>query len=140
MRGFADGWNRSDANAVAALFAEDADFVDVVGLWWHNRAGIERAYAYGLGTLFRDSTMTAGRVAVKYAGEGVAIVHVRWPLSGQLDQIGAPLDDRKTLRVFVAENRNGEWVVVAAQNTDVGPGSETMQARGGTLHAADYRS
>ncbi len=138
--GFADAWNRRDAGALAALFAEDADFVNVVGLWWHNRADIERAHDYGLSTFFRESTLKAGRIAVKYAGEGVAVVHVRWRLSGQLDQNGASLDDRQTVMVFVVEKRDGVWVAIAAQNTDVVPGAKTMQAQGGTLRAADYRA
>ena len=32
VHGFAEAWNRRDAAALAALFAEDADFVNVVGL------------------------------------------------------------------------------------------------------------
>lgn len=46
-RGFADAWNRGDALAIAALFVEDADFVNVVGLWWRNRRRIREAHAYG---------------------------------------------------------------------------------------------
>ena len=136
---FAEAWNNRDAVALAMLFADDADFVNVVGLWWHKRGDIERAHAYGLGTFFRESTLSAGRVAVKHVGDGVAVIHVRWRLSGQLDQRDAPLDDRRSIMVFVAERRDGRWVVIAAQNTDVVPGAETMQARRGGLRPADYR-
>ncbi len=139
VHAFADAWNRGNAGALAALFTEDADFVNVVGLWWHNRADIERAHAYGLGTFFKGSTLSAGRISVREAGTGVAVVHVRWRLSGQRDQDGSPLDDRRTVMVFVAEQRGAGWVVVAAQNTDIVPGTETMQARGETLRAVDYR-
>ncbi|GAA2538587.1 hypothetical protein GCM10009860_19140 [Microbacterium mitrae] len=36
-------WNAGDADALAALFADDAEFVNVVGLWWHDRASIREA-------------------------------------------------------------------------------------------------
>ena len=31
---FAKAWSKRDADAIADLFVEDADFVNVVGLWW----------------------------------------------------------------------------------------------------------
>jgi uncharacterized protein (TIGR02246 family) len=40
IHGWEDAWNRADADALAELFAEDAEFVNVVGLWWHDRANI----------------------------------------------------------------------------------------------------
>ena len=62
---FAAAWNRRDPDALAALFDEDAEFVNVTGLWWHNRADIRRAHAYGLATIFDRSTLTVGTVRVK---------------------------------------------------------------------------
>ena len=47
-RAFFDRWNDHDAEGIAALFAEDADFVNVVGLWWRNRRAIRKAHDYGL--------------------------------------------------------------------------------------------
>ena len=37
VRAFFDRWNAGDADGIGALFAEDADFVNVVGLWWRSR-------------------------------------------------------------------------------------------------------
>ena len=36
-RAFFDRWNDGDAYGIGALFVEDADFVNVVGLWWRSR-------------------------------------------------------------------------------------------------------
>ncbi|MGI9404804.1 MAG: SgcJ/EcaC family oxidoreductase [Hyphomicrobiaceae bacterium] len=136
---FAEAWNSNDATALAGLFAEDADFVNVVGLWWRTRDDIERAHAYGLSTFFKNAELSARRVAVRRIGDKVATVHVRWQLSGQTDRDGKPLDDRVAIMIFVAEQRNGVWVVVAAHNTDVIPGSETYAAKGDVREAIDYR-
>jgi uncharacterized protein (TIGR02246 family) len=43
---FARAWNKGDAGGIASLFTSDADFVNVVGLWWRSREEIERAHAY----------------------------------------------------------------------------------------------
>ena len=136
---FAEAWNSRDAAALAGLFADDADFVNVVGLWWRNRPDIERAHAYGLSTFFKESELSARRVEVRLLGDSVAVVHVRWRLSGQLDKDGTSLDDRLAVMVFVAEYRDHAWEVVAAHNTDIIPGSETYVARGNAREATDYR-
>ncbi|WP_171181285.1 SgcJ/EcaC family oxidoreductase [Ruegeria sp. HKCCD8929] len=136
---FAEAWNARDARALASLFAEDADFVNVVGLWWHNRDDIERAHAYGLSTFFRASMISARRVKVRWIGGDAAIVHTRWKLTGQIGKDGEMLDDRIAIMVFVAKLSDEGWTVLAAHNTDVVPGMETNAVTGETLTALDYR-
>ncbi len=50
-------WNRRNADRLAALFEADAEFVNVTGLWWHDREAIRRAHDYGLRTIFDQSTI-----------------------------------------------------------------------------------
>lgn len=71
---FAAAWNARDAAALAALFVEDADFVNVVGLWWHKRADIQRAHAYGLRVIFDQSSLRAGGIKVRLLGQDYAVV------------------------------------------------------------------
>src|SRR5690606_17141392 len=40
---FADAWNARDPDALASLFDEDAEFVNVTGRWWHDRAAVRSA-------------------------------------------------------------------------------------------------
>lgn len=42
---FVDAWNHRDPDALAALFDQDAEFVNVTGLWWHTRDEIRSAHA-----------------------------------------------------------------------------------------------
>jgi uncharacterized protein (TIGR02246 family) len=56
---FAETWNKRDPNALASLFEEDAEFVNVTGLWWHDRASIRDPHAYGLNTYIQH--LDAGR-------------------------------------------------------------------------------
>lgn len=136
---FAAAWQARDASALAAIFAEDADFVNVVGLWWRNREDIERAHNYGLTTFFKASELSARRVEVRRIGDIAATVHVRWRLNGQLGKDGSMLEERVSIMLFVAEQVAGGWQVVAAQNTDVVPGAETLVSTGSGLKPADYR-
>ena len=138
---FVEAWNHRDARALAALFDEDAEFVNVVGLWWHDRAAIERAHAYGLERIFPDSTLTLVRTTVKRLRDDVAVVHARMRLTGQtpIDGINAP-QARTTIFSFVVHRGESGWSCASAHNTDVVPGAETnVIDEAGRFRSADYR-
>lgn len=126
---FARAWNAADAAALAALFAEDADFVNVVGLWWEDRDSIRAAHDYGFHRIFPDSHMQVSGVKVRRLGEQAAMVHTRWRLSGQSlhsTQDGATSGTRGGVFSFVLQvQHDGGWLAVSAHNTDRVPGTET---------------
>ena len=135
---FAAAWAARDGAALAALFAPDADFVNVVGIWWEDRAAIERAHAYALGSFFAGTRLVPGRVKVRDLG-GVAVVHARIALTGQRAPDGSRAGARTTILTFVLHRAEGGWQAVSAQNTDVVPGAETMVAGADGLAPRDYR-
>jgi uncharacterized protein (TIGR02246 family) len=139
---FADAWNGRDAAAIAALFEENAEFVNVTGLWWHDREAIRKAHAYGLERIFSGSTLTVSETRVKQLSPEVAVVHARMHLEGQTPVGGvhrpAP---RWTLFSFVARRGPEGWLCASAHNTDIVPGMEThVRSEDGQLRAVDYRA
>jgi uncharacterized protein (TIGR02246 family) len=136
---FAAAWMARDADALAALFAGDADFVNVVGIWWEDRAAIRKAHAYGLSTFFAESRLAAGRVKLRRIGRDAAAVHCRFTLTGQRALDGSEAGRRAGILLFVMERRAEGWICIAAQNTDILPGAETQLAGPEGLTPADYR-
>lgn len=136
---FATAWADRDGRALAGLFAEDADFVNVVGLWWEDREAIARAHDYALKSFFAKSRLAVGRVKLRRIGSDVAVVQARVVLTGQIGRDGAEAGRRNTILTFVMERRADGWLCVAAQNTDIVPGAETFEARHGGLTPRDYR-
>ncbi len=129
----ADCWNGRDAEGFAALFAEDADFVNVVGLWWRKRRDIARAHAYGFERIFRHAEMEILEQRVRPLGEGHCVLHLRWRLSGQTTLEGEQAGVRQGVFILVAEQTDRGWQIVAAQNTDIIAGAETyISAESGT--------
>lgn len=135
---FRDAWMARDGDAIGRLFAEDADFVNVVGIWWEDRAAIARAHGYALGSFFVGTRLSVGRVKVRRLGD-TAVVHARVRLTGQTAPDGSEAGPRTTILVFVLAQRDNGWTCVAAQNTDVVPGAETQLAGPGGTAPADYR-
>lgn len=140
-RAFAEAWNRRDPDALAELFDEDAEFVNVVGIWWHDREAIRRAHAYGLARIFDRSTLRVGAVRVKRLSDDVAVVHARMRLEGQtpVGPVASP-QARTNIFSFVVRRTSDGWRCASAQNTDVVPGAETnLVDETGRLRHADYR-
>ena len=138
---FAEAWNKRDPDAIASLFEDDAEFVNVTGLWWHHRASIRKAHAYGLAGIFKQSTLTVDEVRVKPLSDAIAVVHARMTLSGQtpvgtVEQPGT----RANIFSFVVRRVDGTWVCASAHNTDVVPGMDTnVIDDDGTFRGANYR-
>ncbi len=72
---FAECWNRHDMNAFAEVFAPDAEFVNVVGLWWKGKDEIKRAHERTHATMFKNSRLTITEVSVRFLWRV-------WPLLG----------------------------------------------------------
>jgi uncharacterized protein (TIGR02246 family) len=138
---FVEAWNRRDADGIAFLFEKDAEFVNVTGLWWHDREAIRRAHAYGLSRIFSNSTLQLGLVRVKQLTADVAVVHARMRLTGQSPTRDVPQPGPRTnIFSFVVRHDGHSWRCVSAHNTDVMPGQETnIVDASGRLRAVDYR-
>jgi uncharacterized protein (TIGR02246 family) len=115
---FAKAWNNHDADALASLFDEDAEFVNVAGLCWHDRESIRKAHADGLERVFNRSTLEAGETRVKLVSPDVAVVHARMTVTCE-DPAGPAT--RTTVVSFVVHRAGEKWVCASAQNTDVVP-------------------
>jgi uncharacterized protein (TIGR02246 family) len=139
---FAEAWNRRDPDSLASLFEEDAEFVNVTGLWWHDRASIRKAHAYGLERIFNESTLSIDETRVRRLSEDVVVVHARMTLSGQspVGKIKRP-GSRTTVFSFVVRVVGDRWLCAATHNTDVVPKMETnVVDDDGAFRAANYES
>ncbi|MEM7549833.1 MAG: SgcJ/EcaC family oxidoreductase [Bacteroidota bacterium] len=138
---FIKAWNERDPDRLASLFTEDAEFVNVVGLWWHNRQDIWKAHDYGLKLIFNNSKLELRKSILKMVGDKVAVVHARMKLSGQTAAYGIdkPLS-RQNIFSFVMHRTSKGWVCVSAHNTDIVPGKETnLVDESRKMSAVDYR-
>jgi uncharacterized protein (TIGR02246 family) len=123
---FIEAWNNRDPNTLASIFDADAEFVNVTGLWWHDRESIRKAHAYGLEHIFDRSTLQLVRVKVKWLSDDIAVVHARMRLSGQTPVGGVSTPQtRQNIFSFVVHREPEGWRCASAHNTDVVPHMET---------------
>jgi uncharacterized protein (TIGR02246 family) len=116
---FIDSWNQHDMRRLAALFAEDADFVDVFGNWFKDRLAIEQALSQRHATVFKDSLFTQRDFAVRFVKPDLAIVHLVIELRGAIDRQGQRLPPGLGVITSVILSAAGRWQIIALQNTAV---------------------
>ena len=119
--GLTEAWNRHDMKAFAALFAEDADFVNVIGLWWRGRSEIQKEHEALHATRMKDSQLAVVETSIRFLRPDVAVVHARWHLTGETGLEGKPLPPRNGIMTLVTIKTGGTWLITTSQNTDIVP-------------------
>lgn len=139
---FVENWNRRRPDLMVEIFEEEADFINVVGLWWETRKDIFRAHDYGLKVIFKDSVLSIIKLKTKMLSETSAVVHAKMKLTGQTPIAGEKGGIRRTVFTFVIRKKeDGIWYAVSAQNTDIAGGAETyIRTDDGSLKPVDYRN
>ena len=111
-------WNRADSVAWADLFAEDADFVHILGGHFIGRPAIERGHRTIFDTIYKGSTNKFVVEKVRFLGDQAAIVFVFATLKLTTPGLPPQLNARPTM---VLQRQDGTWKIVAFQNTVVTP-------------------
>jgi len=114
-------WNAHDMKAFAELFRDDAEFVNVYGMWWTGRERIKAEHEATHATVFRQSRLSVNKIQVKFLRTDVASLHVLWDLTELALPNGQALPDRKGVLVYVLVKDAGEWRIAVGQNTDIAP-------------------
>lgn len=136
---FIESWNMKSAKKLASVFDEDAEFINVTGLWWHNRADIEKAHDYGFKVIFPDSELSLLYTRIKRISDSAAVVHAKMRLTGQSPKSKQKPSFRQTIFTFVLNKQKRGWTCASAHNTDIVPGTETNIIEEGTFKSVSYR-
>ena len=119
--GFTDSWNSHDMAQFASLFADDADFVNVVGMWWKNRQEIEKAHAYSHSTFFKNSRLSGQIAGLKFLRPDLATVHVLWNWSARSSPTAASASRARVSFSLLAANRTARGISVPRKTPTLSP-------------------
>ena len=120
-------WNAADAAGFAALFAEDADFIHILGGYYTGRAAIEAGHRMIFGTIYKGSTVRYSVERIRFLRPDVAIVFLRQFLQFREGGAASELEARPTV---IAEKADGKWQIVNLQNTRITEAGVATAERG----------
>lgn len=112
-------WGAGDAEAYAALFTEDADYVAFDGVNQKGRAGIIAGHKPLFERYLKGSRLTGELVSLRFLAPDVALAHAVGSIIDPGRQ--TPKSGRLSSQTLVAVKREGIWRFTAFHNTRVRP-------------------
>jgi uncharacterized protein (TIGR02246 family) len=123
LASFDEAFNRHDADAVAALFTEDAEFINVAGMWWRGKAEIRRGTAFVLANIFQNTTIQTDSVSVRFPTRDTAIAVIAQHTVGSFVlPDGTRIASTNNRLTYFLVNAAGRWLITGGQNTEIRPG------------------
>lgn len=113
--------NRKDWKAYADLFSDDADWINVVGMFWHGKDNLVRAHAAYGPTVFRNGGFFYSDMVIRRVAPDVAIVVVtEHSMNEGLAPDGVTkLPPGQGRLSFVVVKRKHAWKITLGHNTGV---------------------
>ena len=109
-------WNRHDSISLAAVFAEDANFIHIFGGQLDGRAAIEAAHRHIFETIYRGSHASFTLRSIRFLRPDVAVVFSRAHVKFKEGNETREIETRPTL---IVAKEQSNWQIVAFQNTRI---------------------
>jgi len=118
-------WNAYDSVSLAALFAEDANFIHIFGGQLDGRTAIEASHRIIFNTIYKGSHASFTLRSIRFVRPDVAVVFARAHVRFKEDNEVREIETRPTLIVV---KQQAKWQIVAFQNTKVSEVPTAAQA------------
>ncbi len=122
LKDFAEGWNVHDVKKFSKVFAEDADFTNVMGVSRHGRTAIEEMHEPLFKTIWAQSILQITKSKIRSIKPDVAAVDAWWNLDRLKSPDGGDRSPRNGLLNFVMTKYMNNWLITVMHNMDL-PGS-----------------
>jgi uncharacterized protein (TIGR02246 family) len=109
-------WNAYDSVGIAALFAEDANFIQIFGGQLDGRTAIEAAHRVIFNTIYRGSHASFMLRSIRFVRPDVAVVFARAHVKFKENNETREIETRPTLIVV---KEQAKWQIVTFQNTKI---------------------
>ncbi len=118
-------WNRYDSGGFAALFVEDANFIQIFGGQLDGRPAIEASHRHIFETIYRGSHASFVLRSIRFLRPDVALVFARAQVKFKEGNDACEIEARPTLIVAKEQDK---WQIVAFQNTKISEVPAAAQA------------
>lgn len=118
-------WNHYDSVSLAAVFAEDANFIHIFGGQLDGQAAIEAAHQNIFETLYKGSHASFLLRSIRFLRPDVAVVFARAHVKFKEGNEAREMEIHPTL---VAPKDQEKWQIVAFQNTKISEVPAAAQA------------
>jgi uncharacterized protein (TIGR02246 family) len=112
-------WNTHNMDSMGTLLTEDVDFVNVAGQWLKGKKEAVTTHKERHEAVFKESLWTTDSVTIKYVKSDLAIMHIGWGITGDVDPDGVARKPRHGLFTWVVTKENNKWSILAVHNVNI---------------------
>ena len=112
---FQEAWNKHDAKAIAAFWAEDGDLINPMGMVGMGRAEVEKVVAGDLAGFIRDGVSTFTVKHIRYVKSDVIVLYMTHEVGDGHAPDGSVIPTMKVMVAVTAMKKGGTWWWLAAR-------------------------
>jgi uncharacterized protein (TIGR02246 family) len=112
-------WNSHNMDSMGTMLTDDVDFINVAGTWFKGKTATVNDHKDSHSMMFKNSVLNIDSVSIRYVKSDLAIIHVGWGITGDLDPDGTPRNPRHGIFTWVAVKNNGRWLLLVVSNVNI---------------------
>ena len=112
-------WNDHNMDSMGTMLTEDVDFINVAGTWFKGKTATVNDHKDSHTMMFKNSVFSTDSVNIRYVKSDLAIIHVGWGITGDLNADGTPRTPRHGIFTWVAIKTKGRWLLLAVSNVNI---------------------
>jgi uncharacterized protein (TIGR02246 family) len=112
-------WNKHNYANLSSYATADADWVNIVGMWWKGRDAVQKAHQVYHERMFKNTPLTTETITVRFITPDVAIVHHLTKIGAFTTPSGHKAGNDQNLATLVFVKQRGKWLLTAGQNVPV---------------------
>lgn len=116
---FLTSWNKHDFSDMKNYMTADADWVNVVGMWWRGIGQVQFAHQAFHKTMFAQVRLSKVSVDIRFVTKDVAVVHWETRADGYTTPSGQQVPAGNNMALIVFVRRDGRWLMTAAENVNI---------------------
>jgi uncharacterized protein (TIGR02246 family) len=121
VTGYEEYWNRHEMAAASELFADDAHWVNIVGMYWPGKSAVVGAHERLHRTFFRTTEQELRDVSVRQIAPDVAVAVAHFQMGAFTPPDGVHRPAAGNRLSFTLAKRQGQWRIVHGHNTVIDP-------------------
>jgi uncharacterized protein (TIGR02246 family) len=121
-------WNHHDVSAMVRTYAPDSDAINLAGEWFKGRDAFEKSLQELHSGKTAASVWQAGDIQIKFLTPAIALVHVYVESHGDKNPDGTAMAPRRVILTRVEVKRDGRWLILASQATNIVPRATARQS------------
>jgi uncharacterized protein (TIGR02246 family) len=121
-------WNRNDVADMARNYAPDSDAINLAGEWFKGRGAFVKSLEELHSDKVKGSVWQTEQTNIRFLTPEIAIVRVYINSHGDRNPDGTAMPPRHAILTRIEVKREGRWLIVASQATNVVPRATAIVA------------